>query len=345
MAVRLTPTQRHTARIFLRKGPSHLIDKALIEAGLVEANLTNPPGGDASSVGSLQEQSHYGSLRRRLNRRAAASRFVREAEGLLKKGFRGSAGELAQAVQRSAFPARYGQRSGQAEAIIRQLGGGRSADSGRSRGGGSRLRETVTTRKLELPGPQVTPPVRVQPIVSADIAGVKLGDPRPGAVRNLQIPQAEQPQPEPTTVTTQDVEQRRVKVRRQKSGRRRPSGGSISRAPSADRPGVSTKPAVKKFARKVSAVYGAPLTIGTGTRHSRLTVDGNVSDHWSGNAVDIPASGSKLTKLGQAALIAAGMNPRKARKIRGGLFNVGGHQVIFNTKEGGDHFTHLHISA
>jgi hypothetical protein len=44
-------------------------------------------------------------------------------------------------------------------------------------------------------------------------------------------------------------------------------------------------------------------------------------------------------------LIAAGMPRRKALKQKGGLFNVNGHQIIFNTMEGGDHTNHLHISA
>lgn len=122
-------------------------------------------------------------------------------------------------------------------------------------------------------------------------------------------------------------------------------GGSVRFASGADRAGASTKPAVKQFVRKISGIAGEPLTVGTGTNHSHLTVDGNVSDHWSGHAGDIPATGKKLIQLGQAALIAAGMNPKKARQQKGGLYNVGHHQVIFNTHLGGDHTNHLHVSA
>lgn len=113
----------------------------------------------------------------------------------------------------------------------------------------------------------------------------------------------------------------------------------------ADRPGVKTSKAVTQFVSQVAGVYGSPLHIGTGSNHSRMTADGNVSDHWSGHAADIPASGKALIKLGQSALIAAGMNPGKAKRQRGGLYNVNGHQVIFNTHEGGDHTNHLHVSA
>jgi hypothetical protein len=122
-------------------------------------------------------------------------------------------------------------------------------------------------------------------------------------------------------------------------------GGSIRLARGADRAGVGTSSAVKRFVRSISALYGQPLTIGTGTNHSRLTVDGNVSDHWSGNAADIPASGKALTRLGQEALIAAGMPEKQARKQTGGLFNVNGHQIIFNSNIGGNHYNHLHVSA
>jgi hypothetical protein len=87
------------------------------------------------------------------------------------------------------------------------------------------------------------------------------------------------------------------------------------------------------------------LRIGTGTAHSRLTVNGTVSDHWRGEGADIGATGSNLVKLGQAALIAAGMDPAQARKINGGGFNLNGWQIIFNTNAAGwgNHLTHLHI--
>lgn len=101
----------------------------------------------------------------------------------------------------------------------------------------------------------------------------------------------------------------------------------------------------------LSAIAGLAggLTVGTTTDHSKYTVSGNVSDHYSGNAADIPATGARLTQLGQAALIALGVPRNQAHKMRGGLYNVQhrGHryQVIFNTHEGGDHTTHLHVGV
>lgn len=121
--------------------------------------------------------------------------------------------------------------------------------------------------------------------------------------------------------------------------------GRVIEPASADRPGVATQPVVKRFVAEIAGLVGHPLTIGTGTNHSRMTVNGNVSDHWSGHAADIPATGAELIRLGQAALVAAGMSPAQARKQRGGLYNVGGHQIIFNTHIGGNHTNHLHVSA
>ena len=110
-----------------------------------------------------------------------------------------------------------------------------------------------------------------------------------------------------------------------------------------DRAGVATQPAILDFARQISGTLGSPIQLGTGTAHNRMTTSGNVSAHWGGNALDLPASGSRLIQEGQAALISAGMNPAQARRVKGGLFNIGGYQVIFNTGIGGNHFNHVHV--
>jgi hypothetical protein len=126
--------------------------------------------------------------------------------------------------------------------------------------------------------------------------------------------------------------------------------GDVRVSSGANRAGVGLTPGILRVVREVAGVAGQPLTIGTGTNHSQMTVNGNVSDHWSGNAADIPARGKTLVQLGQDALIAAGMDPKKARQQTGGLFNLpyGRHrriQVIFNTHEGGDHTNHLHVGV
>jgi len=110
-----------------------------------------------------------------------------------------------------------------------------------------------------------------------------------------------------------------------------------------DRPGVKTGQGILNFASQVAAQYGHPITLGTGTKHNKYSTSGLVSAHYSGNALDLPAVGKPLIAMGQAALIAAGMDPAEARKQTGGLYNVGNHQIIFNTQEGGDHTNHLHV--
>jgi hypothetical protein len=121
--------------------------------------------------------------------------------------------------------------------------------------------------------------------------------------------------------------------------------GRVIVAKGANRPGANLNPAVVNFVGRVAGRYGDPLTIGTGTNHSRLTINGTVSDHWSGNGADVPLTGRALIRAGQDALIEAGMPAAKARRQTGGGFNVGDWQVIFNTDAPGwgNHLTHLHV--
>jgi hypothetical protein len=108
---------------------------------------------------------------------------------------------------------------------------------------------------------------------------------------------------------------------------------------------------VKSLASATAGLYGSPLTVGTGKQgHSLRTASGNISDHSTGDAVDIHAKGAELIRMGQDALIAAGADPDWARKQRGGLYNIktpggGRAQIIFNTNGPGigDHTDHLHI--
>jgi hypothetical protein len=129
------------------------------------------------------------------------------------------------------------------------------------------------------------------------------------------------------------------------------SGGSVRVAQGANRPGVGLTPGIVKLVRAVSATAGRPLTIGTGTNHNRMTVDGNVSDHYSGNAADLPTTpGSENITLGRQALVALGVPHSQAAKAQGGIYNIpyGQHrriQVIFNTNAGGDHHNHVHVGV
>lgn len=121
--MKLTPEQVKVAQAFIqeakRQGATHKQTKALLEAGLVESNLKNLKYGDRDSIGSLQQRNSWGSTKSRLDPTQSARKFLKGAKGA--KG--GTSGELAQAVQRSAFPGRYDQQGKQAAALLQQLGG------------------------------------------------------------------------------------------------------------------------------------------------------------------------------------------------------------------------------
>lgn len=104
-------------------------------AGLVESQLQHDRysqvgSGDRDSVGFLQQRPSMGWGPAGESIERDTDQFLDRALRV-NRGFGGSAGQLAQAVQRSAFPERYDQRSGEAEAILRRYGGG-----GAPRGGG-----------------------------------------------------------------------------------------------------------------------------------------------------------------------------------------------------------------
>lgn len=127
-------------------------------------------------------------------------------------------------------------------------------------------------------------------------------------------------------------------------------------APGADRPGASTQPIVRNFVGLVAGSVGHPLTITTGTNHNQMTVDGNVSDHWTGHASDIgvPVDSREGDMIAGRALVLAGVPQAQARQMAqsGGLYTLTptsgplkGHrvQIIWKTYQGGNHHNHVHI--
>jgi murein DD-endopeptidase MepM/ murein hydrolase activator NlpD len=122
----LSPAQRHIAATIVqvgrRKGASRKEIVAALETARVESNFSNPAGGNGTSVGWRQETaSSYPNANRR-NVRAAARRFFSETAAA--GGGKGkTAGQLAQTVQRSAFPGRYDQHRGEALSLYKNLGG------------------------------------------------------------------------------------------------------------------------------------------------------------------------------------------------------------------------------
>jgi hypothetical protein len=336
---------------------------ALKEAGIVESGLRKLTYGDRDSTGALQQRPSQGWGPASESVLTDAVQFLHHAKAINRSGFKGSAGQLAQAVQRSAFPGRYDAvrsqavglpgsgsdplRSAVSPAASSTSSGGVPVDTS---AGGTQVasllaalqqRPAVAASSPAPPafaaGPTLpqgyTPPPsgggpapRVDTAALMDLVRTQGGDTTSGQAVAPAVPQQ----------ASAPAQAARL--------------GTVKVGPGANRAGVDLSPGILHVVRRVAAVAGRSLTIGTGTNHSERTVNGNVSDHWGGNAADIPASGKDLVKLGQDALIAAGMPAAQARKQTGGLFNVpyGKHrriQVIFATNEGGNHFNHLHVGV
>jgi hypothetical protein len=328
--------------------------KAALETGKVESNFTNLPGGDADSVNWRQERaSIYGGD---MSIRRSVARFYREAAQHDAPGK--PAWKVAADVQRprADLRTRYLGARGTAEAIM----------AGKPTGGGGAGRRTGgDAGTVRLGRPDLFNFTRQ---TTFDKAGYEQAERRSMVARMLQrsgrgnsslfrtgLLSTATPDPADFSGSRLVSSIKRGSNSRLIPGRAGApitgSGGAgilmakgrgrVSIAANADRLGVPTNRQVIRFVQQVSALSGEPLTIGTGSRHKRITSAGYVSDHWGGNAADIPASGRNLIRLGRAALVAAGMSPAQARKAKGGIYNLNGAQIIFNAA---DHYDHLHVN-
>jgi murein DD-endopeptidase MepM/ murein hydrolase activator NlpD len=100
-----------------RLGANEKEKLAAVETALVESNISNPTvATDHDSLGWRQERQMY--YPNPTNVRASARRYFQEtaAQG---KGAGMTAGQLAQAVQRSAYPDKYDERRGEAAPLLR----------------------------------------------------------------------------------------------------------------------------------------------------------------------------------------------------------------------------------
>lgn len=115
-----TPEQRRIQQLALSlsRGRRPKLRRSLLEALAVEANFTDPPGGDSTSEGGLQQRPDQGWGPASETLATDIQQYIERASALLAQGFRGTAGELAQAVQRSAYPGRYDQHRAEANAIL-----------------------------------------------------------------------------------------------------------------------------------------------------------------------------------------------------------------------------------
>ena len=309
-----------------RRGASPMEIKAAVSIGLVESNLMNLSGGDRDSAGWRQERASL--YKDPTNLTASVDRVYKEMRAV--RGKYSNAGDLAAAVQRPAaqYRGRYAQRGSEAEQLLRLVGADVKS-------------EQVPANPGQL-GASTASPMATQAGLTRDdlLKQYVLQRGQPGALVGLAtgLGDLSRTGQNPVAAAASPVA---VPFGTAEQGRPAASGTVKITGPNPGR----IKPQVKSFMEAIAGIYGKPIVGSDGTGHARLTTSGRVSQHTTGNAVDIPASGKELLRMGQSALIAAGMPRAQAMKQRGGLYNVNGHQIIFLTNEGGNHFDHLHVSA
>lgn len=103
----------------LSLGASAKVQLSSFEAALVESNMNNCDNGDRDSVGVFQQRASWGTYEQRTEVRHASRSFLTRA--IAREDSYSTAGRLAQAVQISAFPARYDAREAQAAALLAQV--------------------------------------------------------------------------------------------------------------------------------------------------------------------------------------------------------------------------------
>ena len=282
---------RRIAQIARKRGATPKEIKSAFETGLVESGLRNLAGGDADSQGWRQERASLYKNPRNLD--ASVNRYFDETGAV--KGKYGTAGDLAAAVQRPAaqYRGRYQQRSAEAEALMRQFGGGGSAPAGGSSGGSTRT-EVVT------PGVDNSA-ARVQALQS--FLANKNTDPVRLALQVREL--------KDTPAVTRKVHDGGSD---DDSESDTPAKGHYTVAASANRAGVPMNQGIKDFLSRMSA-SGRSFNVGTGSNHSKMSASGLVSDHWGGNAGDIPATGKQGDLIAAHAIRAAtGMSFQQALK-------------------------------
>lgn len=110
-----------------RAGAPPMVRRAAFEAGIVESGLRNLNYGDRDSLGPFQQRPSqgWGTPAQILNPDYAAHQFVTRAIREHATGKYRTAGQLAQAVQRSAYPDRYQEHIGEAKRLARASRGKR----------------------------------------------------------------------------------------------------------------------------------------------------------------------------------------------------------------------------
>ena len=134
--------------------------------------------------------------------------------------------------------------------------------------------------------------------------------------------------------------------------------GQVIIAPGANLPGQPIQAMTLEYIARVAASIGKPITVTTGTNHSKMSASGKVSDHFTGHACDIGMFANGGTddspvgdRIMEAACLLAGdsKDGASAKAHGGGLFTFTHDnqriQCIWKTNEGGNHHNHVHVGV
>jgi hypothetical protein len=352
----------------------------------LDPNAVNPTSGalGIGQKGNVRQQTSHliaelkGPERAALNRLRGA-RNLTDATRAWVEGFeRPSPGEIA-----SSMPARLGYSRDAFNAFHGLKGGGSlpSGGDGGTSGGGSTTTPGIPdqgsqqsvlpllqalTQAQSAPGPGSAsiqaPDFSAQAVMPQGFGAVSAGAPAPktdigslaAAIQTIggNVPQA---QAGSTTTDTPSTATSSSDMSAAYPGKT----GAVKFSSSADRPGAHTQALTKDFLARVAGFSHRTIEVGTGTNHNQFVAGTHrQSDHWTGNAADLPMPvDSKIGDLTAAhALEAAGVPWSHAIQMaqKGGVFNVtpkSGEfkgrrvQVLWKTMVGGNHHNHVHVGV
>jgi hypothetical protein len=292
----------------LSRGYSRRVRMSLLEAMRVESSFRNLNYGDRDSQGVLQQRPSTGWGPPGNARRDIKQYLSRASQ--VDRGFKGTAGQLAQAVQRSAFPERYDQHKAEAARLLGTMpgiaggGGGGPQVVGTLGGGGVGGRAAFATALMSrVSGAQDAPSV-------LDL------------VQLLQQPAGP-------------------------GGGGRGGAGSMGGAGATFTPGGGWGGS-KGVAADVIAGHG--LSVTSTKRERKHTTTGGVSDHWTGSrnsyAYDLGGSVAAMDRAAVRIARRLGIRYQKGRPlvatVRRGGYRI---QVLYRTQTGGNHFNHIHVGV
>lgn len=327
----------------LNPSTQRTLQLALLDAGIVESGLRNVNYGDRDSQGFLQQRPSmgWGSVAQVRDPRHATNKFLDAAIPLAKSG-KYAPGQLAQAVQRSGFPGRYAQHTGESANLIRTFGGGAQAPrpTGRGAGGPATRTVTQTQQRFDQPGFDQAKKKFVLAQLLSKRHGMKSPLFSTGVLSTTP--------PDPGAFTSQVTTQHQVPVPGRPAARAagRSAGG---KPPLGQTPAQIINHFVVPLARK-NGIDVSPKSVAEANARHGPTVSGGRSDHqgpsanaWAADLSNGSAPTPQMDRLARSLATAFGIpwsGSGLVSKTLPGGYRV---QLIYRTTQGGNHFNHVHF--